>query len=125
MASYGKKAWSFTGLSYIGDELYVLPVYEVLEEIEGIAVKTIGGIIYPNSKLTVERLVIPKGVQVCTGGGDAWETVLFFCDKEENVNKDYFGTLDEPHFEGEGYNYKAAYYAGEWEYVAGIPTPLN
>jgi hypothetical protein len=125
MASYGKKAWSFTGLSYIGDEPYVLPVYEVLEEIEGIAVKTIGGIIYPNSKLTVERLVIPKGVQVCTGGGDAWETVLFFCDKEENVNKDYFGTLDEPHFEGEGYNYKAAYYAGEWEYVAGIPTPLN
>ena len=71
------------------------------------------------------RLVIPKGVQVCTGGGDAWETVLFFCDKEENVNKDYFGTLDEPHFEGEGYNYKAAYYAGEWEYVDGIPTPLN
>lgn len=117
--------WRMEG--FTGENGSSIPVYEVPEQIDGFPVTSVylGSALW--DEITVERAVIPKGVQVFGGmldfeEGIVKETVLFFCEEKRWVIKS-FGTVDEPHFE-EG-AYKAAYYAGEWEYVDGIPTPLN
>ena len=117
--------WRMYG--FTGENGSSIPVYEVPEQIDGFPVISVylGSALW--DEITVERAVIPKGVQVFGGTldfeeGIVKETVLFFCEEKRWVIKS-FGTVDEPHFE-EG-AYKAAYYAGEWEYVDGIPTPLN
>lgn len=121
--------------SYYKDD-YVVEVAEVPEEIDGVPVVRVCGVIDGGfGDVKVKRLVIPKGVQISMGGtyeGDEMlfyseNTTLFFCDTEENVVKT-FSTPDAPSVEIEGEElpmFQAAYYAGQWEYVDGIPTPLN
>lgn len=117
--------WTMQG--FTGEDGSSVSVYEIPEQIDGFPVLSAYFGSYLWDDITVERAVIPKGVQVYGGTldfeeGIVKETVLFFCDEESWVIKS-FGTVDEPHFE-EG-AYKAAYYAGEWEYVDGIPTPIK
>lgn len=128
--------FGFAGFeSYYKDD-YIVEVAEVPEEIDGIPVVRVCGVIDGGfGDVKVKRLVIPEGVQINICG--VWEgdktvfytenTTLFFCDTEENVIK-MFSTPDTPSLEFEGEElpmFQAAYYAGQWEYVDGIPTPLN
>lgn len=128
--------FGFAGFeSYYKDD-YIVEVAEVPEEIDGIPVVRVCGVIDSGfGDVKVKRLVIPKGVQINIGAtyeGDeilfyTENTTLFFCDTEENVVK-MFSTPDTPSVEFEGEElpmFQAAYYAGQWEYVDGIPTPLN
>ena len=114
----------FNGFSTDKEEEYVIPVYEIPEEVDGIPVKYISFMYTPFTTIRVERVVIPKGIKFLPASEDdnKIDTVLFFYDAEENVEKN-FGTWEEP--AEDIYCYKAAYYAGEWEYVDGIPTPLK
>lgn len=120
--------WMMGGFE--GEAGIVVPCHEILEQIDGFPVLSAVPGNYGNNKAVVERVVISKGVKISNGGEYGYgannmiDTVLFFCDAEENVLKSFY-VLGDPYYDGESYCYKAAYYAGEWEYVDGIPTPLN
>lgn len=116
---------------------YLVEVAEVPNEIDGVPVVRVTDVLYGcpwAGNVKVERLVIPQGVHINISGvwnGDKTEfytenTTLFFCDTEENVIK-MFSTPDTPSVEidDELPMFQGAYYAGQWEYVDGIPTPLN
>ena len=126
-----QRGWTFIGFDGNWADSYVIPVYEIPEQIDGLPVEAFLCVFNnPFMQVEVERIVIPKGVKTLPAGEDGAEssnimdTVLFFHDAEEDVEKN-FGTWDKPHSNEDLYCYKAAYYAGEWEYVDGIPTPLN
>ncbi len=61
----------------------------------------------------IKRLVIPKGIYVETWDFDEPVTEVFFEDTKGEAQHD------------EIVGAKGVYYAGEWEYVNGLPTPKN
>lgn len=118
--------------SSIADD-YVIEYYEVLSQINGTPVAEVQQILNNTlSSIAVKRLVIPTGVKVNIRGtytGNSFashtkDTILFFNDKEEDVEKTFL-VEGETTGNKEAVFFKAAYYAGQWEYVDGIPTPKN
>lgn len=124
--------YRYEGLLFVGFgeyywHSYNVSVYEVLAEIDGVPVVKIVSLANGFGSLTVENLIIPEGVCLELYARDddlTQDTVLFFKDAEENVEKNFLlpGETDENGY----YEYvKAAYYAGEWEYADGVPTPTK
>lgn len=111
---------------------YTVSSYTVLTEVEGMPVNMIQGVLDSSfGEVKVERLVIPAGMPVDIRGyndgsyhSGAEETILFFEDAEEDVEKTFYLPGETPENEWEDAPYvKGAYYAGQWELVDGIPTP--
>lgn len=112
---------------------YTVESYEIPSQIDGTSVTEVQSILNNTfCSVNVARLVIPTGVKVNIRGvyaDNAFEsytknTVLFFNDKQEDVEKTFFVEGETTNLE-EAVFFKAAYYAGQWEYVDGIPTPKN
>ena len=123
----------FSGFRNWAYDDYTVSSYTVLTEVEGMPVDMVKGaldISFGDAK--VERLVIPAGMRVDIAGyyddtyhSGAEETILFFEDAEENVEKTFYLPGETPENEWEDAPYvKGVYYAGQWELVDGIPTPL-
>lgn len=123
----------FTGFGDVYGNGDIVECYEVLSEINGTPVTEVESIVYnPNCTVALQYLVIPTGVTVNIQGiytNNVFEThtkdtVLFFNDKEEDVEKTFLleGEITDSK---EAVVFKAAYYAGQWEYVNGVPTPNN
>lgn len=122
----------FSGFRNWAYDDYTVSSYTVLTEVEGMPVDMVKGaldISFGDAK--VERLVIPAGMRVDIAGyyddtyhSGAEETILFFEDAEENVEKTFYLPGETPENEWEDAPYvKGVYYAGQWELVDGIPTP--
>lgn len=101
-------------------ETVITTCYPVPTEIEGIPVT----IVYTYDGTAIDCLVIPKGVSVGTNGetgiaGGAINT-LYFEDTKDNVYAYAKANLHK------NYHLKpTCYFAGEWEYADGVPTPIG
>ena len=122
----------FDGFGSLAADDYVVEQYTVLSEVEGLPVSSVRGTLSNHScDVQVKRLVIPAGVKVDfargwsdEGGSKTENTELYFEDAAEQVDK----TFLLPGEEADSYTatyVKAAYYAGEWELVDGIATPVK
>jgi hypothetical protein len=119
----------FVGLGRYARDGYTVDSYKICQQLDGVKVEGIRGAIYnSNSEVVVERLIVPAGMQI--GGadnGDGAENVtLFFEDAEAAVTKNFLleGDAGDDYDPSTGVNrlrFKAAYYAGQWELVDGIP----
>ncbi len=103
-----------TGLGSNADAMPILECYKYRTEVEGYKVTSvlIGGFM-TGTWGKVERLVIPKGIYVETWEFDEPVTEVFFEDSKDEAQHD------------EIVGAKGVYYADEWEYVNGLPTPIN
>lgn len=129
---------TYTGLGFVGfgdyyADDYNVALYEIPAEIDGTPVTYVQDILYNHfSSVTVDQLVIPAGtvVNLCgaldeTGAHYYCEnTTLFFHDTKDAAISNVH-TADEPDLPSDTPIAKAIYYAGEWEYVDGIPTPIG
>ena len=119
----------FVGLGRYARDSYTVDSYKICQQLDGVKVEGIRGAIYnSNSEVVVERLIVPAGMQI--GGadnGDGAENVtLFFEDAETAVTKNFLleGDAEDDYDPSTGVyrlRFKAAYYAGQWELVDGIP----
>jgi len=114
------------GISSVSNENYpkegLLPYYVVKDEIGGVPVRHVWVSGFALSNLNCGALVIPAGAEAeYNKTADVSQIALFFVDKEENVQK----TFRVPGEDNELPLIKAAYYAGQWEYVDGVPTPIS
>ena len=119
----------FMGLGRYARDSYTVDSYKICQQLDGVKVEGIRGAIYnSNSEVVVERLIVPAGMQI--GGadnGDGAENVtLFFEDAETAVTKNFLleGDAEDDYDPSTGVyrlRFKAAYYAGQWELVDGIP----
>ena len=104
----------------------VIPFYKAETEINGKSVRHITCQSGVALGCRIARLVVPKGVTFNNSlNGDVRnQIILFFEDSKSDVTKGF--TLPEDCVnENDEYSVTAAYYAGEWEYVDGIPHPLK
>lgn len=118
----------FEGIEASYDDELVVPVYKVLDSINGIPV-TVAADVCENSfaeNVYIEKLVLPVGVSFgYYGFSDSRllsNTELYFEREAGYDENDKFVVIGEDN----PFDYievKAAYYAGEWEYVDGVPTP--
>ena len=103
-----------TGLGSDADTMPVLECYKYPTEFQGYKVTSvlIGG--HMTSVFgKIKRLVIPKGIYVETWTFDEPVTEVFFEDIKNEAQHDEIRGA------------KGVYYAGEWDYVNGVPTPKN
>lgn len=100
---------------FYADE-YDIQCYRVLESVENLPVLEVRGINNNGFNETrVHNLIIPAGVALNTRSGwDNWaeQTTFFFDDSREDAAVDATEGLQ-------------MYFAGEWSYVDGLPTPNN
>lgn len=122
-----------TGFGDRNSDAYAVEYYQVPAQIGGTPVALVRSVLNNTvSSVAVERLVIPTGVAIQIQGhytGDVFEThtentVLFFTDTKENVASTFY-VEGETSGNPEAVYFKAAYYAGQWDYVDGVPTPNN
>lgn len=125
----GEETLCFIGFDNDDSAAFVVEQYTVLSAVEGLPVVSVRGVLpgyNPGSQ--VKRLVIPAGMKVDFSRegykANAEETELYFEDAEEQVDKNFFLPGEETDSETAAY-VKAAYYAGQWEYVDGIATPVK
>ena len=116
-----------------GVQTCALPIsvdsYKICQQLDGVKVEGIRGAIYnSNSDVVVERLIVPAGMQIgAADNGDGAENVtLFFEDAEAAVTKNFLleGDAEDEYDPSTGMyrlRFKAAYYAGQWELVDGVP----
>lgn len=111
----------FEGMENDYDSTQVIPVYKVLKEVDGLPVKYVQDVstnLFQNTAY-IEKLILPEGVAY-RGWTDREHTQLFFESEKGSVeNHFYVIGEEENHYAG----IKAAYYAGEWEYVDDVPVP--
>lgn len=127
----------------------VLPPYRLLTEVENCKVQTVWSF---NESYFLEQLIIPKGVTFNYGYTNGWEGAyrqldkVFFEDSEASARitvKRIYGisgddnyreteiTLAEAQEQLGGIPYyndqllEKFYFAGQWEYVNGVPTPIQ
>lgn len=121
----------FGGFGEAHSDNYTVEHYQVLSQIDDVPVTEIQGIL--NNKkcsVSVARLVIPEGVRVNIRGvydgtdfiSNTENTALYFADKEENVEKT-FQIAGQTGSAPEIVYFQSACYAGQWDYVDGIPVP--
>lgn len=115
----------FRGMVYDRNDPPIIPVYKVLAEIDGIPVAFVLSYDDYPYIACIEKLIMPKGVSFGIRHCDGMhpDTELYFESTEEELNNYIYVIGNE--YDGWGQGVKAAYYAGEWEYVDGIPTPIE
>ena len=118
--------YEFRGMENDYSSTQIVPIYKVLSEIEGMPVVRVTDVstnMFQNTAY-IEKLVLPEGVSFwgCSGE-DRPKTEIYFESPREHLNNRFYTMEEEKH--GEDVLIKAAYYAGEWEYVDGIPTPIQ
>ena len=69
---------------------------------------------YVDENFDIKRVVIPEGISAryCEAAKD----MLFFIDATREAYREYADFIPDAH------NF---YFAGEWEYVDGLPTPIE
>lgn len=125
----GERGLWFVGFGRYARDSYTVDSYKICDQLDGIKVEGIRGAIYnSNSDVVVERLIVPVGMQI--GGVDnshgAENVTLFFESPESEVTKSFLlkGDAEDEYDPSTGLyrlRFHAAYYAGEWELVNGIP----
>ena len=121
--------FTFSGMAAYYDDELVVPVYKVLDNIRGIPVIAATDVCENSfaENVYIEKLILPVGV--CFGGVSFSEprlldnTELYFERAAGYDENDHFVIIGEENPGEYWLEVKAAYYAGEWEYVNGIPTP--
>ena len=125
----GEERLCFIGFDNDDSAACVVEQYTVLSEVEGRPVTCVLGVVPGyHPEIQVKRLVIPVGMKVDFSRegykANAENTELYFEDAEEQADKNFFLPGEATDSETAAY-VKAAYYAGQWEYVDGIATPVK
>ncbi len=106
-----------------------IPVYRILSEVEGVPVKEvwIGSSWWADVHL--DKLVLPESIESVqiSNACHMENTELFFMCGRDSLDEELlrFNVLDDENPNSDYGSVKAVYFAGEWENVNGVPTPIR